>query len=77
MEMKLCSKLHWMKRVRKFRWRNMKNNRNVNLYTTFKDHEAVCYEDIVGIETALAYFKMFFSIIFFNDITLHTNLCSS
>ena len=27
--------------AKQFRWRNMKNNRNMNLDTTFKDHEAV------------------------------------
>ena len=33
----------------------MKNNQNnMNLDTTFKDHEAVCYEDIVDTETPLS-----------------------
>ena len=61
--------------AKKFRWRNMINNRNnMSLDTTFKDHEAVCYEDIVDIETPLAYFKMFFDNGIINHIALHTNL---
>ena len=60
---------------KKNRWRNMKNNlNNMNLDTTFKDHEAVCYEDIADIETPLAYFKMFFDNDIINHIALHTKL---
>ena len=45
----------------------------MNLDTTFKAHEAVCYEDIVDTETPLAYFKMFFD----NDIINHILICTA